>query len=201
MQSVLITGATSGIGEALAQHYASPGVTICITGRREAELARVKALCEAKGAQVFTKCADVVDREALSVWIKEVDRKSPLDLVIANAGVTESTSQTASDLSTAAYTVFATNVTGVFNTIFPALEGMRARKSGQVALMASLAGFSGLTGSAAYSASKAAVRVYGEALRAELYAEGVRVSTICPGYVKSPMTDANKFKQPGMVSM
>jgi NAD(P)-dependent dehydrogenase (short-subunit alcohol dehydrogenase family) len=209
--SILITGATSGIGEALAIRYAKPGATIAISGRNAAALEATKAACEKKGAKVLAHRGDVTDKEALAAWIRTVDKQAPLDLVIANAGVTEATSGAAGTtgnvagsnaaLEAAARAVMDINVTGVLNTIFPALEGMRTRGKGQVALVASLAGFGAISAFPSYSASKAAVRVLGEALRGQLYREGVRVNVITPGYVKSPMTDANKFPQPGMVSM
>lgn len=180
-KSILITGATSGIGEALAIEYAAPGVALALTGRNAAALAAVSATCEARGATVRTHTGDVTAREPLRSWIMAVDGAAPLDLVIANAGVTETTIGAEADLERAARSIFDVNVTGVFNTIFPALEGMRKRGTGQIALISSIAGYGALTGSAAYTASKAAVRVYGDALRAQLAREGIAVSVVCPG--------------------
>jgi NADP-dependent 3-hydroxy acid dehydrogenase YdfG len=177
-------------------------VTLALTGRNASALARVEAACKAQGAAaVLTLVSDVTDAAKLKAFINRADAAAPLDLVLANAGVTENTAGTAGDAEASARTLFATNVTGLFNTIFPALEHMRARRSGQVALLASLASWNGLTGSAAYSATKAAVRTYGEGLRAELAREGVAVNVINPGFVRSPMTDANPFPQPFKVSM
>lgn len=201
-KSILITGATSGIGENLALHYAgTPGVTLSLTGRRLNELERVAKACKEKGAKVNIKNLDVTEKDALAAWIREVDAVAPFDLVIANAGVTENTAKTTGDLATSAYNLFDINVTGLFNTIFPVIEGMKARSKGQVALVSSLASFGGLPASAAYSATKAAVRVYGEGLRGVLFRDGIKVNVVAPGYVKSPMTDANPFPQPGKVSM
>lgn len=175
--------------------------------------------------QVRTHVGDVTDRDALRTWILEVDEAAPLDLAIANAGVTETTSHTEADLERAARDIFAVNVDGVWNTIFPALVGMRRRGAGQIALVSSIAGYGALTGSAAYSASKAAVRVYGDSLRAQLHREGIAVTVICPGvrravrlrgrshcfaqgatrcpcslaasqFVQSPMTDASARHTP-----
>jgi len=134
-------------------------------------------------------------------WIKLVDSTTPIDLVIANAGVTETTANVAMDVEASARTVFDINVTGVWNTIFPALDGMRERQKGQIAIVSSLAGFGPLSGSAAYAASKAAVKTYAESLRWQMKREGVRVNIITPGYVSTPLTAANKFSQPGMVSV
>lgn len=179
--SILITGATSGIGEALAVFYARSGVTLALTGRNVAALEKTAAACSARGAVVHTKACDVTDRSGLAAWIADVDLKAPLDLVFANAGVTESTTQTHEDLEAAARQIFAVNVDGVFNTIFPALPGMTARGKGQIVLLSSLASFGALTGSAAYCASKAAIRVYGDGLRQQLYRTGIRVNVVCPG--------------------
>jgi hypothetical protein len=121
--SVLITGATSGIGEGLALRYAAPGVHLALTGRNGEALARVAAACTSKGATVSTHRGDVVEREALGRWIEEVDAAHPLDLVVANAGVTESTTNTHHDLEAAARTLTDTNLVGVYNTVFPALKG------------------------------------------------------------------------------
>ncbi|KAI9008609.1 hypothetical protein DFJ74DRAFT_688139 [Hyaloraphidium curvatum] len=192
-KSILITGATSGIGENLAIHYAASGVTLALTGRNPEALARVTAACEGKGARVLFKQIDVSDKEGMARWIAEVDGKSPLDLVVANAGVTEDTVGLRSDLEAASYVVFDTNVNGVFNTLFPALPGMQKRGSGQLVIMSSLAGFGALSGAAAYSGSKAAVRVWGESLRLQLQRDGICVNVICPGYVESPMVKAATF--------
>ncbi len=94
----------------------------------------------------------------------------------------------------------ATNVNGVFNVIHPAISKMITRKRGQVAIISSLAGFRGLPSCAAYSASKSAVRVYAEALRGSLAQDGIKVSAVCPGYVKTPMTDVNEFPMPFIIS-
>lgn len=199
-QCVLITGATSGIGEELAKAYAKDGVTIAISGRNEQALKATAAACNAKGATVISHKGDVTDKDAMKTWIQKVDAATPIDLVIANAGVTETTANVAADVEASARTVFDINVTGVWNTIFPALDGMRERQKGQVAIISSLAGFGPLSGSAAYAASKAAVKTYGESLRWQMKREGVRVNIVTPGYVSTPLTAANKFVQPGMVT-
>jgi len=138
-------------------HYAGAGVVLSLTGRNREALERVAALCRAKGATVATRAGGVADspaagsgvRNEFAAWIRERDHAAPLDLVVANAGINEDTSGADKDLEGAARAIFSVNVEGVFNTIFPALEGMRARGSGQIALMASLASFGALTGSAA----------------------------------------------------
>lgn len=194
-KSILITGATSGIGENLAIHYAAPGVTLALTGRNQEALQRVSDACKAKGANVIASKVDVVDKSGMAKFVAEVEDKAPLDLVIANAGITEETAGLSfTQLEESAYKVFEVNVAGVFNTIFPALPGMQKRGSGQIVLMSSLAGNGALSGSAAYCGSKSAIKVWGESARMQLQRDGICVNVVQPGYVASPMTQANKFK-------
>lgn len=197
MKTILITGASSGLGAALAMEYAAPAVTLYLGGRNAVRLQDVAELAEKKGATVHIKTIDVTDRAAMAAWIAQADSdpQGPLDLVIANAGISAGTGKgEESDDQCAA--IFATNVQGVLNTVQPAAALMKKRKRGQIAIMSSLAGFRGIAGAPAYCASKAAVRVYGEALRGDLAAHGVQVNVICPGFVKTPMTDVNDFAMP-----
>jgi short-subunit dehydrogenase len=197
---VLITGGSSGIGEGLALAYAAPGVTISLTGRDSARVAAVCAACRDRGADASGDVVDVTDAAAMAAWIAARDAVAPLDLVIANAGVSSGTANAAGDVETdsraRARRVFAVNVDGVLNTVFPAVAAMRTRKRGHVALMSSLAGFRGVGGAAAYGASKAAVRVWGEGLHKQLKPDNITVSVICPGFVKSRITDQNRFRMP-----
>ncbi len=193
--NILITGGSSGLGAALAQAYAAPNVFLFLGGRDGARLDSVANLCRAKGARVEASLVNVTDAAAMAAWIEGCDQLSPLDLVIANAGLSAGTG---GGEETAAQTkaIMDTNVQGVLNTIHPALALMKPRGRGQIALMASLAGFRGLAGAPAYCASKAAVRVYGESLRDELAPQGIKVNVICPGFVKTPMTGQNGFPMP-----
>ncbi len=131
-------------------------------------------------------------------WILASDARSPLDLVVANAGISGGTSGANGGGEGAEQTrrIFETNVTGLLNTVLPAIPPMQRRGGGQIALMSSVASFRGMPGAPAYSASKAAVRAYGEALRGALAPSGIRVSVICPGFVRSCMTAANRFPMP-----
>jgi short-subunit dehydrogenase len=192
MRSILITGASSGIGEALALEYAEPGVALALGGRNAERLEAVAAACRARGAEVEVRVGDVRDRAAMAAWIEAVDDRRPLDLVIANAGIASS----GQDASERTYAVFAVNVGGVFHTALPALARMRARGRGQIAIMSSLSAWIGLPSSVDYTASKAAVRVWGEALRRRHGRHGVRVSVVCPGFVTSRMTGGNRFRMP-----
>ncbi len=193
--STLITGGSSGIGAALARAYAAPGVNLALTGRNAQRLEQVAADCRNVGATVRSRALDVLERERLATWMLEVDAAAPLDLVVANAGVSAGTGGGGED-ETQVRRILEINVDGVVNTVMPAIELMRPRRRGQIAIMASLAAFRGFPGAPAYCASKAAVRVWGEALRGHLHRDGIGVSVICPGYIKTPMTDVNRFRMP-----
>lgn len=193
-KSILITGASSGIGEALALHYAAPGIALHLCGRDAARVDAVAAACRARGAEVGALVLDVAQAAPTAAWIALCDAVRPLDLVIANAGV--GMGQDESTLAQVASGTFAVNVDGVFHTIHPAIEHMRARRRGQIAVVSSLAGYQGLASSPAYSASKAAVKAYAEALRGFLEPDGIDVSAICPGFVASRITARNRFPMP-----
>jgi NADP-dependent 3-hydroxy acid dehydrogenase YdfG len=194
-QSILITGASSGIGTALAVAFAGPGVRLVLGGRSTERLASVSQTCRARGAEVEATAVDVVDRSAVAEWVTAADRRRPLDLVIANAGVSGGTLK-GSESGDQAREIFAINIDGVLNTVFPILPAMLERKRGQLGLMSSLAAHRGFPGAPAYGASKAAIKVWGEALRGDLAPKGIGVSVIMPGFIKSAMTDANDFPMP-----
>lgn len=194
-RSILITGASSGIGEALAELYAGPGMFLALTGRDAARLATVAERCRAKGAAVLAETFDVADRTAIASFVARADETVPLDLVIANAGISAGL-KGLDALDAHVRAIFAVNVDGVLNTVHPAVACMAARGRGQIAVMSSLAGFRGMPGATAYAASKAAVRSYGEGLRGTLRPSGIRVSVICPGFVRSRMTARNRFPMP-----
>lgn len=199
LSTILITGASSGIGEALALAYAAEARTLYLTGRAEDRLNLIAEACRHKGAAVETAVVDVRDLDAMTAVLESWDDKNPVDLVIANAGISGGSGRAAREAAAPVRDIFDTNVTGMLNTIHPLIPRMTARKRGQIALMSSMAGFRGMPNAPAYSASKVAVRAYGEALRPLLRKQGVIVSTIFPGFVKTPLTDANRFKMPFMM--
>ncbi len=194
MRRILITGATSAIGSALAWEYAAPGVTLILHGRRQDALARVAQVCEARGATVRCHCLDVRDGPAIQTWLAGLE---PLDLVVINAGMNthvgpggEAESWDEVDA------LLDVNLKASMRIAQAVLPAMRARGRGQIAFMSSLAGYFGLPVTPAYSASKAGLKAYGEALRGWLAPEGIRVNVIMPGYVESPMCAAMPGPKP-----
>lgn len=198
---VLITGASSGIGRALALRYAEPSRSLALFGRDAGRLEEVAQDCRARGAEVELSIVDVRDRHAMAQHVEHAERRDALDLVIANAGVATglSSGQFAEDPD-AVRGVFSINVLGVLNTVEPAIEAMCARKSGHIAVVGSMAGLRGLPYSPAYCATKAAVHLYADSLRGALHPQGVDVSLIIPGFVKTPMAARTKSWQPGAIS-
>ena len=193
--SILITGASSGIGATLAHSYAATGTTLFLSGRDQERLAGVAKSCESRGATCHTTVLDVCDREAMAAWVETCDATQPLDLVIANAGISAGTGF-AGEGAGQTRQLLATNVDGALNTVLPVIPAMVTRGRGQIALMSSLASFRGFPGAPAYCASKAAMRVWGEGQRGWLHAKGVGVSVICPGFVITPLSDGNPYPMP-----
>jgi short-subunit dehydrogenase len=194
-KNIVITGASSGLGAALAHHYAAPGVTLHLQGRHSRRLEEVAEYCRRHQAIAHTRILDVTDRIGMHKWLEEIDAELPVDLVIANAGISAGTGG-GGESEEQVRRIFDTNIDGVMNTIQPLIALMIARKKGQIALISSLAGIRGLPSCPAYSASKACVRFYGEGLRGWLGTHGIEVNVVCPGYIKTPMTDVNDFTMP-----
>ncbi len=196
----MISGAGSGIGRALAVIYSKAGVNLFLCGRNKEKLEVTKILCEELKANVSLEIIDVRDEIACKNWIEKIEKNHDLDLVIANAGISAGTASGTESFGQIKE-IFSTNIDGVLNIIQPAIEKMKERKKGQIALVSSLAGLRGLPSSPAYSASKSAVRVYAEGLRGNLAKFGIEINAICPGYVKTPMTAVNKFPMPFIVEV
>jgi short-subunit dehydrogenase len=196
--NVLITGASSGIGTALAEACAVPGVTLHLSARTTARLEAVAAACRAKGATVLPVAVDVRDAAAMADWIGGAGR---LDLVIANAGVGAGTGdswESAEDCRA----VFETNLTGVLNTALPAIAAMAAQAPGadgwrgRIAVVASIAAFVASPSTPAYCASKSAAQRWTEARDATERKRGIRMHSVNPGFVRTPMTSVNAFPMP-----
>ena len=186
--SILITGASSGIGAALARHYARPGVTLHLGGRDRERLEMVSRTCLDQGAQVVWRRVDVTDRQAMCRWIDEADAAAPISLGIANAGISRYLGPDDPEASLRAFDeVVAVNLTGAANTAFPLLRPMRLRGRGQIVLIGSMAGWRGFPTSPGYSASKAGVRALAQALRARVWGDGVAGALVEPGMIDTPM--------------
>jgi short-subunit dehydrogenase len=196
LQDIAITGASSGLGRALALAYAAPGVSLHLAGRNAARLDEVAVTARALGATVAVTVFDVADAAAAASWVQGCGR---LDLLIANAGI--SAGPGAGNLESCAQVngIIATNLTGVFNTVLPAMEAMAARKSGQIAVIGSIAGLIALPTSPAYSASKAMLDVWATATAPNAAKEGIKLTLVRPGFIRTPMTAKNPYKMPGLM--
>ncbi len=186
--TVLITGATGGIGGALAEVYAQAGNTLILQGRNKLRLEELATLCINKGARVTSQILDLKDSELLHAWLSKMAEKEPLDLVIVNAGVNINIGpEGEGELWKEVENLVDVNVLAVMATVNAVLPSMRARGEGQIALISSLAAYYGLPVTPSYCASKAAVKAYGEALRGWLSPEGIKINVVMPGYVESQM--------------
>ena len=195
---VVITGASSGIGEALAREYAKQHAVLGLVARRAPMLAQLK---DSLSSTCLTYAADVRDAQAMRQAADDfVKLHGCPDVVIANAGISHGTlTEHPRDLE-AFQAILDTNVLGVLNTFQPFLSEMRGQKRGMLVGIASVAGFRGFPGAGAYSASKAAAISYLESLRVELRGSGIGVLTVCPGYIATPMTASNPYPMPFLIS-
>lgn len=193
-QKVIISGASSGLGRALAHHYAGMGATLGLIARRGALLETLAA--EFSFSPSIYE-ADVRDAPAIRAAAEDfMHRHGCPDIVIANAGISRGTLIEYVEDSEVFEDILATNLVGMVNLFQPFASAMRAARHGSLVGIASVAGYRGLPGSGAYSASKAAAISYLESLRVEMHHSGVSVITICPGYVVTPMTANNPFRMP-----
>lgn len=191
---VVITGASSGIGAALAREYARRGATLGLLARREQAL---QGLLRELACPIAVYPVDVRDAAGVAAAARDfVAKFGGADVVIASAGVSVGTSTERGEDHAVFQEVFDINVIGMVNTFAPFIAAMQAAGAGTLVGIASVAGFRGLPGSSAYSASKAAAITYLESLRVELHGSGVAVVTICPGFIATPMTEKNPYRMP-----
>ena len=196
--SVLITGASSGIGAALAKAYAARGAHLALLARREEPLAE---LAQSLAGAHSVHAVDVTDHDAMQrAAAAEIASHGCPDIVIANAGISLGTLTEHPEDHAAFKRVVDTNLLASFSTFAPFVAAMKARGSGTLVGIASMAGIRGLPGAEAYSASKAAMISYCESLRVELRGTGVRVVTIAPGYIATPMTASNRYPMPFLMN-
>jgi short-subunit dehydrogenase len=199
--TVLITGATGAIGAALARAYAAPGRALVLHGRNEARLQEVARACERSGAVVEAKALDLRERPALAAWVDSVASRRAVDLAIVNAGaINVLRAGEGHEPWEEVERVLSVNVAAAIATVTALLPHMRRRRSGRIVLMSSLLAWFGMPVAPAYSASKAALKTYGEALQGPLAREGIGVSVVLPGFVKSEMSDELKVPKPFMLS-
>lgn len=196
---VLVTGASSGLGAALARRLAGTGARLALTGRDSGRLADVAEECRWMGAEVAARALDVRDCGAMTAWIEQTDADAALDLVIANAGISGETGMPG-DVPALARQIVETNVLGTLNTVQPVLPRMIARGAGAICVVASLSGMRGMARGPAYSGSKAAQIAMADGWHAALAPVGIRVTTACPGYVRTPLSERHSFPLPFAVS-
>ena len=190
---IVITGASSGIGEALARHYAAEGVVLCLISRRKADVALA--------GEIVSYAADITDERALAAAAQDFIRRfGAPDLVIANAGIGSGTEGADPRDVAKLRRMLDVNVAGLAATLAAFAPAMRQAGRGTLAGIASVAGFRGLAGNGAYCASKSAAITWMESLRAELYGSGVSVVCVCPGYIDTPMTRVNRYRMPFLLS-
>lgn len=195
-QVAVITGASSGIGWALAKELARQGARVGLVARRHDKLSALADEIRRDGGTVATAAADVADRGQVVPAIRDLaGRLGPVDLLVANAGVGMPTLLEPLNVVDVEQ-MFRVNVLGMVYAFEAVLPDMLRRGRGHVAAVSSLAAYKGLPGESAYSASKAAINTYLEGLRIHLRDRGIAVTTICPGFVKTPMTDVNDFHMP-----
>jgi short-subunit dehydrogenase len=199
--AVLITGASGNIGSALALEYAMPGTTLLLQGRRLERLHALEKQCRDRGADVHIEIFDIRDVARLREWVDGACATLPVDLVVVNAGVNinvgpDRRGERWSDMQE----VLDVNVRGALCTIDAAMPHLRERRRGHIAIISSLAAYRGLPAVPSYSASKAALKAYGEAMRDFLAPDGVRVSVVMPGYIESPMARAMPGPKPFLMT-
>jgi len=196
----LITGASSGIGAALAREFARNNWSVGLIARRKDKLIELTEALRQSGAIAEYIEADVAQIESLQQAVAQLREKlGPIDLMIANAGIGIPTRIEPFNRMEIEST-FQINTLGVVYAFDAVLPEMLQRQSGQLVAISSLAGFQGLPGESAYCASKAAVNVFLEGLRMQLRGRGIAVTCVCPGFVKTPMTDKDPYPQPFQMS-
>ncbi|MFT3848448.1 MAG: SDR family oxidoreductase [Propionivibrio sp.] len=206
MLKAFITGASSGIGSALARHYAKQGAVLGLAARRGDQLEALAVSLKSLGAAgVSSYPLDVADDAALRAAAHDfIARHGAPDVVVANAGVSSGTLTECAEDIAVIRRIFEINVLGMAATFSPFIESMRAAAragaNGRLVGIASVAGIRGLPGAEAYSASKSAVITYLESLRLEMRGSGIQVVTIAPGYIATPMTAINPYRMPFLLA-
>ncbi|PYS98998.1 MAG: hypothetical protein DMF63_13070 [Acidobacteria bacterium] len=199
---ILLTGASSGIGEALAIALAKRGAILGLVARREEMLKDLASRCEQAGGTARVFAVDVTDAEALQHAADMLRNEfGRIDILIANAGIGGNNSETRSLQPDAVRKVIDINLIGAVNAVHAVLPDMLAKKSGHLVAISSLAGFRGLPKSAAYSASKAGMTAFFESVRLDVQQKGIDVTIIQPGFIKTPLTAGRHNKMPFLMEL
>lgn len=198
-KTIIITGASSGLGSALAKQYAAYDTRLFLFGRSLERLKEIASICRARKAEVTTINIDVRNKELIQTKIKEICTKYTVSILIACAGVSAGSLNKPESLAQADI-IFDTNINGSLNTIMPAIPFMVKNKTGTIVLISSMAGLLGLASAPSYSASKAAIKAFGDALRAYLKQFQIKVCVVIAGYIDTPMTSVNNFPMPLKIS-
>lgn len=199
---VLLTGASSGIGEALAYAIAERGAIIGLLARREELLKPIAEKIESNGGKARVFASDVVEKEKLFDAAESLKKEfGKIDIMIANAGIGGNNEKTRNLDPEAVAKVINVNLLGAVNAVSAVLPQMLERKSGQLVAISSLAGFRGLPKSAAYSASKAGMTAFFESVRLDVQHKGVAVTIIQPGFIKTPLTSGRANKMPFIMEL
>lgn len=196
-RTIAITGASSGIGAEMARAWAGPGVRLVLSGRDGERLAAVAAAARDRGATVETAVLDIRDRAALHRWLAAAEAGGPIDTLVANAGVSAGLGPKRSrEADEDVRRLVEVNLLGVIDTVNGAVEPMRARGGGRIVIVASLAGIRGYSDMPTYSATKAGLIAYGDAIRGWLRPAKITVTVVCPGFVTSPMSARHRGIKP-----
>ncbi len=199
---IFLTGASSGIGEALAIALAQRGATLGLLARRGELLKEIASKCEKSGGRARCFAVDVTDAEAVAKAAKTLRNEfGKIDVLIANAGIGGNDSETRNLNAEAVAKVININLLGAVNAVSAVLPAMLKNKSGQLVAISSLAGFRGLPKSAAYSASKAGMTAFFESVRLDVQNKGVAVTIIQPGFIKTPLTSGRNNKMPFLMEL
>lgn len=199
-KTIIITGASSGLGFALALEYSKKqDVNLFLFGRNEKRLKEITCLCIKNGSQASYFVTDIINQAKMKSDINEIAVKYGVDIIIACAGVSAGTLDGLETISQV-NKLMDVNINGVLNTILPAIENMIPRRHGHVVIISSMASMIGLSSAPAYSASKGAVRIFGEALSGYLKQYNIKLSVVIPGYINTPMTQKNDFPMPFIMS-
>lgn len=198
---IAITGASSGLGAALAKEYAAPGVSLALAARRTGMLHDVAEVCEGQGARVICRQLDITDTEDIALWVEEIEQVAPVELMLVNAGVfsghgPDGQMETTQDLAR----LIETNLIGAAATLNAIASRMQNRQSGHIALISSLAALQPLADAPAYSAAKAGIRAYAESMREYLAKDKITVSVILPGHMKTAQTAVHVGSLTGIIS-